>query len=752
MDKTVGDVLDLAREGNIQPKTLVMIRGPPGSGKTSFAKELCSLIDASVFTTDDFFVGEDGTYIYNRTKLAEYHRLNQLRAKDAIDKGKTVIVPNTNIHLWEMREYARYAVFRGYQIIFVQCELQCIDNEQNENEHGVSSQKVKAMQKQIESVTSIDAVMQAHGPTETSSSRFIAKTIDRTTNIILIMARILPSVIDQVGIEAVVDGIKKRKQKRRDHGLHMTLVSPGHSLTIVQQTEAQRLAETSELTITGAGYITEGEVNKVFYLVCDPGPDVIEWRKHVMPSAEYWPHITLGFTNNDIHGVVKSSNIVTRDPHDDVELAMCELLIDPEVEASYRSCPGFEGVMFKAREVPGIGDDITYSTFPDLGKKLRRGHMFVRTSEGPWRVGALGLPKFSGMKGSEDTECETSDIISHNNVLRIRAAADRFVVSIKENGAAGCLRFLARDDDGTFVALVGTKLVISFFKYDPSTNKFESITKTQPTPNQLRNARAFEALLRGSTRSCASVAEDLMQENITVNVEVLDRSDKHIVPYNEKEDICAVILTLTMPDGTTVDLSWADARKLRTVERAGPFPISELVQQTKVGQPTETEGYVVTYFKVGVEIGMEKIKHSVYVFKRSIRQVTMAFIADAVRYIDTKKRSLDNRRKKLENIRADDVRRVNEAELVRLYSELAEVPRTLSIERADQKEKHWITSKKFAFLNKDCSQAIQTMKEFLIWYGTHFDSLPHKADEFSRTFPDVWQRFTDATGFKGFDS
>jgi shikimate kinase len=736
MDKTIENVFDMIREDAISSKTLIMLRGPPGSGKTSLAQELCRLVGASVFTTDDFFVGEDGTYVYNRTKLAEYHRLNLLRAKDAMDKDETVIVPNTSIHLWEMREYVRYAVFRDYHVIFVQC----IDNEKNE--HGVSSQKVEAMRKQFESVTSLDAVMQAHGSAEKSSSRFIARTIDRTKTVIETMARMLPAVIDRVGIEGVVNGIKKRKQKRRDHGLHMTLVSPGHSLSLVQQTEAQRLVETAEITITGAGYVADA---KAFYLVCDPGPDVVEWRARTVPG-EYWPHITLGFTENDIHGVVKSSNIPTRNPHDEVELTMCELLIDPEVEANYRSCPrgGFEGVMFKAREVPGIGDDITYSTFPDLGKKLRRGHMFVRVGEGPWQVGALGLPKFSGMKGSEDTGCETSDIISHSNVLRIRAAADQFVVTLKENGAAGCLRFLVRNDDGTFVALVGTKLVISFFKYDPSINRFESFAKTQATQNQVRNARAFEALLRGHT----GVVDDLVQEKITVNVEVLDRNDKHIVAYAEQEDICAVILALTLPDGTTVDLSWADARNLRTVQRKGPFPIAELDQQTVVDH--QTEGCVVTYFKQGMEIGKEKIKSFVYVFKRSIRQVTMVYIADAVKSIDTKKRSLDNRKKKLKNIKADTVRRDSEVEIDRLYSELAGMSRTLAVQRAAEKEKHWTESKKFAFLNKDCSQAIQTMKEFVVWYGTHFDSLPNKADEFSRTFPDVWQRFSDATGFTGF--
>ncbi|XP_038618087.1 NEDD4-binding protein 2-like 1 isoform X2 [Tachyglossus aculeatus] len=62
---------------------------------------------ALIFSTDDFFVREDGTYEFNPDFLGEAHKWNQERARTAMRNGESpVIIDNTNLQSWEMRPYA----------------------------------------------------------------------------------------------------------------------------------------------------------------------------------------------------------------------------------------------------------------------------------------------------------------------------------------------------------------------------------------------------------------------------------------------------------------------------------------------------------------------------------------------------------------------------------------------------------------------------------------------------------------------
>jgi len=53
-------------------KTLIIMRGLPGSGKSTKAK-LFAGEKGLIYSTDDFFI-IDGKYIYDPTKIVEYHQ------------------------------------------------------------------------------------------------------------------------------------------------------------------------------------------------------------------------------------------------------------------------------------------------------------------------------------------------------------------------------------------------------------------------------------------------------------------------------------------------------------------------------------------------------------------------------------------------------------------------------------------------------------------------------------------------------
>jgi len=100
-------------------KTLVMLRGISGTGKSALARKMEKKYGVKALSTDDFFM-EDGEYNFNPKKLGEAHSWNFDRAKKAIAEGKPVIIDNTNAQAWEMKPYVEEALKHGYNVEFVE--------------------------------------------------------------------------------------------------------------------------------------------------------------------------------------------------------------------------------------------------------------------------------------------------------------------------------------------------------------------------------------------------------------------------------------------------------------------------------------------------------------------------------------------------------------------------------------------------------------------------------------------------------
>ncbi|MCV5737299.1 ATP-binding protein, partial [Escherichia coli] len=79
-------------------QTLTLVRGLPGSGKSTYAKTL----DAVLVEADQFFINKNDTYQYDPALIKNAHAWCQLETKRLLRAEFDVVVANTFVKNWEM--------------------------------------------------------------------------------------------------------------------------------------------------------------------------------------------------------------------------------------------------------------------------------------------------------------------------------------------------------------------------------------------------------------------------------------------------------------------------------------------------------------------------------------------------------------------------------------------------------------------------------------------------------------------------
>ncbi|MFA5947169.1 MAG: ATP-binding protein [Patescibacteria group bacterium] len=93
---------------------LFILRGIPGSGKSTYAK---SQPGAVICSADDFFVQPDGSYAYDKSKIQLAHDFCFKKCHDALHAGEqTVIIDNMNTTAWEISPYVMLGRNFGYRV------------------------------------------------------------------------------------------------------------------------------------------------------------------------------------------------------------------------------------------------------------------------------------------------------------------------------------------------------------------------------------------------------------------------------------------------------------------------------------------------------------------------------------------------------------------------------------------------------------------------------------------------------------
>ena len=132
-------------------KKLYIVRGLPGSGKSTFAEALVGS-DFLVCEADKYFM-KDGEYKFDATKLKEAHEscrtLVETYMKDSLVNDqfyREIAVSNTFTQEWEMQAYLDLAKQYGYTVFTV-----IVENRQDGvNQHVVPDEVLTKMRDRFE--------------------------------------------------------------------------------------------------------------------------------------------------------------------------------------------------------------------------------------------------------------------------------------------------------------------------------------------------------------------------------------------------------------------------------------------------------------------------------------------------------------------------------------------------------------------------------------------------------------------------
>jgi predicted kinase len=132
-------------------KILTLVRGLPGSGKSTFARFIWS--EYVVCEADQFFVGEDGVYRFDGSKIKDAHKWCRDKVETFMSDNQLngqfypeIVVSNTFTQEWEMDEYYKLAEKYGYTVFSIIVE----NRHGGVNEHGVPADKLEQMKNRFE--------------------------------------------------------------------------------------------------------------------------------------------------------------------------------------------------------------------------------------------------------------------------------------------------------------------------------------------------------------------------------------------------------------------------------------------------------------------------------------------------------------------------------------------------------------------------------------------------------------------------
>ncbi len=124
-------------------KSLIILRGLPGGGKSTFAKVLSEEGKYPVLSIDDYFTNpETGNYKFKFDKNHLAYKSCETRTKSLMENGvEKIFLDNTFTLEWEMEPYFKMAAEFGYTVFVATVE----NRHGRGNIHNISNDQLKKM-------------------------------------------------------------------------------------------------------------------------------------------------------------------------------------------------------------------------------------------------------------------------------------------------------------------------------------------------------------------------------------------------------------------------------------------------------------------------------------------------------------------------------------------------------------------------------------------------------------------------------
>jgi len=131
-------------------KNLYIVRGLPGSGKSTFARSIAK--PYQIFEADQYFM-KRGKYTFDMSKLKDAHDDCKQRVARRMRENlfnsiffNNIVVSNTFTKEWEMKFYRNIARRYGYKVHTIIVE----NRHYGTNIHGVPEDKLQVMEDRFE--------------------------------------------------------------------------------------------------------------------------------------------------------------------------------------------------------------------------------------------------------------------------------------------------------------------------------------------------------------------------------------------------------------------------------------------------------------------------------------------------------------------------------------------------------------------------------------------------------------------------
>lgn len=128
-------------------KTLILLRGVPGCGKSFTANLLSENGNYPVLSADMYFEDEHGNYNWDSSKIKNAHAWCKWRVEGRMQEpSEKIFVANTFTQEWEMEDYINLAKKYGYDVVTLIVE----NRHGGQNVHNVPDSTLEKMRNRFE--------------------------------------------------------------------------------------------------------------------------------------------------------------------------------------------------------------------------------------------------------------------------------------------------------------------------------------------------------------------------------------------------------------------------------------------------------------------------------------------------------------------------------------------------------------------------------------------------------------------------